>query len=177
MDDYRNGETGFDWDSIRDTVSAIDIVELAEQDTINRTDGDIGNARRRGIRWPPRGADEHVTVPAGVVKFADPDADEECGATRNPVGRGLPWGALKDRVLADARDIELQYHNDVQQGGLRTARVPIAVYKKGLKPSSRISLPTTSRQCILPSLSSWSARTLSRCLSDIQTLRNEFGIV
>ncbi|MFC7233414.1 hypothetical protein ACFQMM_22390 [Saliphagus sp. GCM10025308] len=131
IDAYRNGETGFDWDGIRDTVSAIDIVELAEQDTINRTDGDIGDARRRGIRWSPRGADEHVTVPAGVVKFADPDADRECGATRDPVERGLMWGALKDRVLTDVRDIELQYHNDVQQGGLRTARVPIAVYKKG----------------------------------------------
>ncbi|MCU4975719.1 hypothetical protein OB955_23845 [Halobacteria archaeon AArc-m2/3/4] len=130
-DAYRDGEVGFDWEAIRDTVSAMEIVERAEQEVMNHTGGDIGDVRRRGIRRRSRGVDDHVTVPAGVVKFADPEADEECGAVRDPVERGLLWGTLKDRVLADMRDIELQYQNDVQRSGLLTARLPLVVLRDG----------------------------------------------
>lgn len=86
---------------------------MAEPGTINRSDGDIGNARRRGIHRTSRGANERVTVLATVTKFADPEADEECGSARDPVERGPLRSSLKDCVLVDAQNVELQYHNDV----------------------------------------------------------------
>lgn len=126
---HRDGEVGYNWDSIRDTVTAMEIVERAEQEVMNRSDGDIGDVRRRGIQWQSRGADDDVTIPAGVVKFADPKAGDESGTTRDPIERGLLWGTLKDSVLVDTSDIELQYSNDI--GSIRRANVPVAVLTEG----------------------------------------------
>ena len=131
-DAYRD-ETGFDWDAVEELVMPIDIVERAEQDTINRTDGDIGEPRRQGGPYfSARGADEEVTVPSGVVKFTDPEADDEGGPHRAPVERGLLWGTLKDRVLVDD-GFELQYHNDTRQTSTREARLPVAVITEGVE--------------------------------------------
>ncbi|QFU84263.1 hypothetical protein [Natronorubrum aibiense] len=129
-DAYRDSDTGFDWDAVEDLVSPIDIVELAEQETLNRSDGDVGRGGKRGPYWSSRGADEELTVPGGVVKFADPDAED--GKTkRDPIERGLLWGTLKDRVLVEARQAELQYQNDVRQSSVRTVRLPIAIFNTG----------------------------------------------
>lgn len=130
-DAYRD-DSGLDWDAIEGIVSPMDIVERAEQDLVNRSGGDIGDVRRRGIHRSARGADEHVTVPAGVVKFTDPEADDEGGSRRDPVQRGLLWGALKDKVLVDS-SAELQYQNDTQQSAAHTARIPVPVLTEGIE--------------------------------------------
>lgn len=130
MESFVTDEDGFDWEAIRNLVSAADIVERAEKRVLARTDGDIGDAREAGGHWG-HSSSEQMTIPAGVVKFGDPDADHENAPVRDPLERGHLWATLKDWILTDVKTQQLQYHNDVQRTHVLQARVPIAVITEG----------------------------------------------
>lgn len=123
-----------DFEAIESLVSAADIVERAETEVLNCTDGDIGTERRSSARfrlWSDRTSDEEPSIPAGVVKFSNPDADDENSVHRDPLERGYCWGVLQDQVLPRARVQRLQYQNEVRRASPAEARVPLSVVGEG----------------------------------------------
>lgn len=121
-------EGAYDWDAINELVSASDIVERAEKRVLNRTDGDIGNSSYRP--WS-RSSSSRSKIPAGVVKFGDPDSNSDDGPVRNPIERGRLWGTLRDDVLETKFVNQLEYQDDVQSASTVNARVPMAVIGEG----------------------------------------------
>jgi|AntDeeMinimDraft_4_1070355.scaffolds.fasta_scaffold01342_5 hypothetical protein len=125
---------GYDWETIRELVSAADIVERAEGNTLNRTDGALGNAKRHQVSagsWRKKTSTDGPLIPQGVVKFADPDADTEVGPYGDPVQRGRCWGAIQDRVQTENEDRRIAYQEDVQDTTTYRARVPLDVVGLG----------------------------------------------
>lgn len=99
---------------------------------LNRADGAIGNPRTPHYkrRWG-RSSDEEMVIPAGVVKFSNPDADEENSILRNPVERGYCWGTVQDQIVSHTDLKRLEYENDVQRAATPKARVPLCIVQEG----------------------------------------------
>ena len=109
-----------DQDALADHVSVADIVEWAEEQTLNRADGAIGANRmspRPSVFWGETGrsGEEKSTIPGGVVKFADPDIDGEDATYREPVERGRFWAAVQEHVRTDMNGNQPRYRDGIQQ--------------------------------------------------------------
>ncbi|WP_135304756.1 hypothetical protein [Haloarcula amylovorans] len=133
-EEFHDEDGNPDFEAIESLISTADIVERAESAILNRTDGDIGT---RG-RFSPgchvqsgQSFDENSWIPAGVVKFRDPSADDEPTIFRDPLKRGYCWGVLRDHVLP-ARHVHcFRYQNDVQQTTPINAQVPMSIIREG----------------------------------------------
>lgn len=135
-EEFYDEDGGYDWAGIRDLVSAAEIVERVEAQTLNQVDGDVGNerwGRHPSMSWrneTPRGK---PLIPDGVIKFGDPDADTEDAPHRDPVERGRCWAVVQDRMLAPDAERTVDYQDDVQQATTPQARVPLDIVKAGDK--------------------------------------------
>lgn len=132
-EEFRTENGSFDWEAIKTFVSPVEIVENAESKVLNRKDGSLGESKRQWQRLSFRHDSDRTidSIPPGVVKFSDPEADDEGSVTRQPIERGYCWGVLQDRLLSEAHTKQLHYQDDVAQATTDRARVPMCVVKEG----------------------------------------------
>lgn len=140
--DKANGQ--LDCEGLRDLVPATVIAERAERKIGNWSDGDISSSEGNYTSWrrhkywkSARETDSEPGIPVGVVKFSDPESNDDDAPCRDPIERGRLWATLQDRVLcasdgpASHRRRPLQYQDDVRRASIDCARVPMVVVGMG----------------------------------------------
>lgn len=130
IEEYHQDDGTVDWDKIQSAVSPREIVERAETRFLNRKDGDIGQERQSWSTWDSSSGTE-AEIPAGVVKFCDPTADQDTPVAGDPVERGYCWGILQDQLLSQDHVNRLPYHDDVAKSHTPQARIPMCIVKEG----------------------------------------------
>lgn len=106
---------GPDREHLKTLVSATDLVECAEKTTLDSTDGAIGgDPRDVQLPWTDS-SDTDLTVPQGVVKFADPDAHPESSIHRNPRERGYCWSVVHEQILdGEYSPTRVEYYDEIR---------------------------------------------------------------
>lgn len=122
---------GPDREHLKTLVSARELVERAEETTLDPDDGAIGRDRRDLSPWSDA-SDDDLRVPPGVIKFSDPDAHSESSVHRDPRERGYCWNTVYERVLASEHcPSHIDYYNEIRGRSSLDVRIPVYVSRAG----------------------------------------------